>query len=165
MKDYAQFYGRLTAKLRASSWQLKLLRLTNKGITTLMYLCYPLLLAYLFWKQPDRLLFVIGIPGLGFLLVSFFRSWYNQARPYEEWQISPLIAKDTQGQSFPSRHVFSASVIAMCFCQVYLGIGLLMLGLAGLLAVARVLAGVHYPKDVLVGLILGILWGALLFVL
>jgi len=89
----------------------------------------------------------------------------NQPRPYEKWAIQPLLAKDTSGKSMPSRHVFSATVISMCLFYFFWLPGLICLLLSAGLAAVRVIGGVHYPKDVLVGYLCGICWGALLFLL
>lgn len=101
----------------------------------------------------------ILVPMLSFLGVSFFRGKYNAKRPYEVYGFSPLIPKDTRGKSFPSRHVFSIYVIGSTIFWVFpkVGIGVLMAGV--LLAVLRVVFGVHFPKDVLVGGILGMICG------
>ncbi|MBM7642703.1 phosphatase PAP2 family protein [Streptococcus loxodontisalivarius] len=165
MKDYTFFYDKISAPFRQSQKLLAVLKLANKSITSLMYALYPLLLVYLLLTDWSRAIMTLVLPGLGFILLSIFRKWFNQARPYETWAISPLIIKETSGQSFPSRHVFSASLIAVCFWQVSPWISLTLLVLSGILALARVIAGIHYPKDVLVGFLLGIIWGALLFFL
>ncbi len=163
MRDYAALYQRLTASLRRSPNALFLLQLFNSSITRLMYLLYPLLLAYIFWYQKERILPYILLPGLAFLLVTLIRKTLNQARPYEAWDIQPFLKKETQGQSMPSRHVFSATMISMCFLTFNLCLGAVLLILSATLAVCRVLGGVHYPKDVLVGMAVGILAGSLLF--
>lgn len=163
MRDYAALYQRLTASLRRSPNALFLLQLFNSSITRLMYLLYPLLLAYIFWYQKERILPYILLPGLAFLLVTLIRKTLNQARPYEAWDIQPFLKKETQGQSMPSRHVFSATMISMCFLTFNLCLGAVLLILSATLAVCRVLGGVHYPKDVLVGMAIGILAGSLLF--
>ena len=67
------------------------------------------------------------------------------------------------GKSFPSRHVFSATVIAMLALTLNPWLGGAMLFLAGALALLRVLGGVHYPSDVLAGYVIGILVGLLLY--
>ena len=163
MRDYAATYQRLTAPLRRSPNAIFFLQLFNGSITRLMYLLYPLLLAYIFWYQKERILPYILLPGLAFLLVTLIRKTLNQARPYEAWDIQPFLKKETQGQSMPSRHVFSATMISMCFLTFNLCLGAVLLILSATLAVCRVLGGVHYPKDVLVGMAIGILAGCLLF--
>ena len=163
MRDYAATYQRLTAPLRRSPNAIFFLQLFNGSITRLMYLLYPLLLAYIFWYQKERILPYILLPGLAFLVVTLIRKTLNQARPYETWDIQPFLKKETQGQSMPSRHVFSATMISMCFLTFNLCLGAVLLILSATLAVCRVLGGVHYPKDVLVGMAIGILAGCLLF--
>ena len=165
MRDYAATYQRLTAPLRRSPNAIFFLQLFNGSITRLMYLLYPLLLAYIFWYQKERILPYILLPGLAFLVVTLIRKTLNQARPYETWDIQPFLKKETQGQSMPSRHVFSATMISMCFLTFNLCLGAVLLILSATLAVCRVLGGVHYPKDVLVGMAIGILAGCLLFLL
>ena len=46
-----------------------------------------------------------------------------------------------------------------------LPMGLILLVLSALLGLVRVLGGVHYPKDVLVGYACGLLLGILFFIL
>ncbi|MDU5604104.1 MAG: phosphatase PAP2 family protein, partial [Mogibacterium sp.] len=103
------------------------------------------------------------IMGGGFFLLSLGRSFYNRPRPYQTWAIQPLIKKDSLGKSFPSRHVFSATVIAMLALTLNPWLGGTMLFLAAILAILRVLGGVHYTSDVLAGYVIGILVGLLLY--
>ncbi len=60
-------------------------------------------------------------------------------------------------RSFPSRHVASAVAMTCLARPADGGIASLMGSLAALLAVSRVAAGLHYPSDVLGGLVLGVL--------
>lgn len=128
-----------------------------------MYLVYPLVLLYRFLGGQDWFS-ALWVAGLGFGLVSLFRYLLNQPRPYETWDIDPLIAKDTKGQSMPSRHVFSAVMVAMVVYQSLPWLGGIFLVLALLLALVRVLGGVHYAKDVLVAYLLALAWSSLLWV-
>ena len=73
--------------------------------------------------------------------------------------ITPLIAKDKQGQSFPSRHVFSAFMIGMCFLQVSGILAGIIFAVGVFLSVVRVLGGVHFLQDVIAGAVLGIAIG------
>lgn len=125
---------------------------------------FVLLSAYLNKGWKELLAFIL-LPAIGFALLSAIRKRLNQARPYEKWAIQPLLDKDTSGKSMPSRHVFSATVISMSLLYFFWMPGLICLLLSAGLAVVRVIGGVHYPKDVLVGYLCGICWGALLFLL
>ena len=107
----------------------------------------------------------ILVPALGFVLLTLVRKWINQPRPYEAWEIIPLLDKDSSGNSMPSRHVFSATIISMACVHANLLSGLILLVLSALLGLVRVLGGVHYPKDVLVGYACGLLWGIIFFIL
>lgn len=97
------------------------------------------------------------------MCLSLLRKKINAPRPYEEWDIKPLLDRDSPGQSMPSRHVFSATIISMACLHASLPIGLVCLNFSALLGLVRVLGGVHYPKDVLVGYACGLVWGFLFF--
>ena len=159
--NYKQFYDRLSRPLRSYA---KVLEGVNKAITRIFYLLFPLLLIWLWHRDGWLFLFTtVLIMGGGFFLLSLGRSLYNRPRPYQTWNIQPLIKKDSLGKSFASRHVFSATTIAMFALLLNPWLGGTMLLLAALLAILRVLGGVHYPSDVLAGYVLGILVGLLLY--
>lgn len=131
------------------------LSLANSFGTAAEYIGYALVLVsqivlrnVWFWR-------VLLVPAAAFLVLSLIRSRINAPRPYEVWQIAPLIEKDTVGKSFPSRHVFSAAVIGMAALSVSTAGGIVLLAVSGLLAWCRVVAGVHFIKDVTAGLVTG----------
>ena len=166
MKDYTIFYQQLTAPFRSRPQWLKGLVYFNRGMTLFKPIDYGLgLISALQTEGWKGLLTFFFLPAIGFALLSAIRKQLNQARPYEKWAIQPLLAKDTSGKSMPSRHVFSATVISMCLLYFFWLPGLICLLLSAGLGVVRVIGGVHYPKDVLVGYLCGICWGALLFLL
>ena len=105
----------------------------------------------------------VFVPASGFVILSFLRKKINAPRPYEEWDIKPLLDRDSPGQSMPSRHVFSATIISMACLHTSLTMGLICLTLSAFLGLVRVLGGVHYPKDVVVGYICGLVWGVIFF--
>ena len=167
-RDYAAFYRRLSAPFRRHPRWRAALRLANRVIEVVMYGTYLAMVASLAWHGFitggwARLLRLVLIPGVGFVLLSLARRQLNAPRPYEQWSIDPLIAREKTGDSFPSRHVFSATVIAMAALWLDWRWGLPLLVLAALLAVLRVVGGVHYPRDVVVGALCGLVVGGLLF--
>ena len=92
---------------------------SNRVITGLIYCLYPLLLVWLFLYRRQDLAGAILVPGVSFVLLSLFRKAVNRKRPYEVYGVPSLIPKDTQGNSFPSRHVFSVFVIAMTWLYLF----------------------------------------------
>ena len=65
----------------------------------------------------------------------------------------------------PSRHVFSAFVIGMAFLHMNIVLGIIILIIGCLMAVIRVIVGVHFPRDVIAGAVIGILSGIIGFYL
>ena len=165
MKNYQEWYDHMAGKIENNPFFLRLLRAFNRFMTVVMPIVYLTLLAtsYLqegFGKQVWIYLFA---PASGFVILSLFRKKINAPRPYEEWDIKPLLDRDSPGQSMPSRHVFSATIISMACLHASLSVGVILLVLSALLGLVRVLGGVHFPKDVVVGYICGLVWGALFF--
>ena len=129
-----------------------------------VYISYPLFLLLLIINKNLYCIRSIAVCGIGFLLISFIRAKLNFKRPYEKFDFSPLIKKERLGHSFPSRHVFSASVIGMSLLAVYPVWGFMVLSLALIMAVLRVLLGVHFIKDTAAGAAAGILIGLICFI-
>lgn len=161
----AQQYEAWTRPLRQHPYLTKAVLCINNVLTALVYIAYPLLLLVLLFQNHARFLSVFLTPAISFVLVSFFRSRVNAPRPYEKLDIQPLIHKDTHGHSFPSRHVFSSAVISCAFLFVSPAFGAIFLIITALLAVIRVLGGVHFPRDVIAGFCIGLLSGWIGFVL
>ncbi|HET7478194.1 MAG TPA: phosphatase PAP2 family protein [Rubrobacteraceae bacterium] len=80
---------------------------------------------------------------------------FNRARPYiSDTEIAPLI-KTPSSSSFPSGHSATAAAGALTLSVLYPVFAPVIL-LAGLLtALSRIYLGVHYPLDVLAGMLIG----------
>ena len=166
MKNYQEWYEKRKSNLLRHPQLLQLMRVFNRMMTVLMPLAYLTLLGTNFVSKGggNDLYAYILVPASGFVLLTLVRKWINQPRPYETWEIVPLLDKDSSGNSMPSRHVFSAAIISMACLHANLPVGLVLLILSALLGLVRVLGGVHYPKDVLVGYACGLLLGILFFI-
>lgn len=111
---------------------------------------------------------VFLVPGISFVLLSAVRALLNRPRPYEVYDFTPLIHKKTKGKSFPSRHLFSIYMISTVYLVLAFQIpefsyipGVVLFILGDLLGVIRMVTGVHFPKDVIVGAFVGIACGML----
>ena len=165
MKNYQEWYDHIAGNIENKPFLLSLLRTFNRFMTVVMPMIYLTLLAITYLQQGlgKQVLMYVFIPATGFVILSFLRKKINAPRPYEEWAIKPLLDRDSPGQSMPSRHVFSATIISMACLHASLTVGFILLILSVFLGLVRVLGGVHYPKDVLIGYACGLVWGVIFF--
>ena len=162
-QQYRKVYDWFTARPAA----LRALRLTGRALPVLFAGAYLALLGLLAagtaaGVYPMRLAAraVLG-PGAVFGGGSALRAALDRPRPYQQPGFVPLLPKDTQGKSFPSRHVLSGAVIAAAWLPVSPAAAGLLAALTAALGVQRVLAGVHTPADAAAGALLGFGLGAL----
>ena len=165
MKNYQEWYGHVASNIKNKPFLLSLLTTFNRFMTVGMPIVYLTLLVITYLQQGlgKQVLMYVFVPASGFVILSFLCKKINAPRPYEEWDIKPLLDRDSPGQSMPSRHVFSATIISMACLHASLSVGVILLVLSALLGLVRVSGGVHYLKDVVVGYICGLAWGVLFF--
>ena len=165
MKNYQEWHDHIAGNIGNKPFLLSLLRTFNRFMTVVMPIIYLTLLAITYLQQGlgKQVLMYVFIPASGFVILSFLRKKINASRPYEEWDIKPLLDRDSPGQSMPSRHVFSATIISTSCLHASLTMGMICLTLSAFLGLVRVLGGVHFPKDVVVGYICALVWGVLFF--
>ncbi|AYF94027.1 MULTISPECIES: phosphatase PAP2 family protein [Streptococcus] len=161
MKKECLFYERVRPFFVTHPYYLSLLKWTNRLVTLLMPLLYFYVLwaAYLKASKTWIVLAYLLVPATGFIVLSVIRKRMNWPRPYELGTFPPLLNREGKGSSMPSRHVFSAAIISTVAWGVHPLLSVLGLSLALLLAGVRVLAGVHFVRDVVVGFLSAILWG------
>ncbi len=141
----------------------KIIVLMNQFLTILYYILYPINVFFVFIFEREMIHKIILVPGIAFLIVSLIRKFLKRQRPYEKYHYQSMIEKKSKENSMPSRHVFSAAIIAMTFFYFNHLIGTILLALTCCSAVIRVIGGVHYISDVIVGFLLGILSGLFLY--
>ena len=141
----------------------------SKAAVWVVYGIYLGLLAWMAYHAMwTQLLPAALVPAAAFLVGTALRKGINRPRPYTKYGEEPLFPKDQSGCSMPSRHCFSVAAIAVAVWYVLPPAALLLAALAVLIAVSRVLCGVHYISDVLAGLAFGAIFALLsseLFVL
>ncbi len=133
----------------------------EKLFEIIIYAVYPAFLLHLVFADKERFLTSVLTCFIPFVLVSIFREKYNAKRPYEVYETAAAIPKDKKGRSMPSRHVFSATIISVSifFSLPVLGVSCFLIALA--IAFLRVFLGVHFIKDVVVGALVGLVFGIL----
>jgi len=159
----AQGYARMSAPIRNLANGPRALTLVDRGLVILVACSYIALIVYLTSTDNPFALRAVIVPAVSLLFMSALRSLIDAPRPYEQLDIDPLIVKDTRGKSFPGRHAFSATMIAVTFLRVSLPLGILFLLIAALICFIRVLGGIHYPRDVTAGAVLACICGIIGF--
>lgn len=165
--EYKEAYRKRMAFFKEREGLTKVLCIINKFLTYTVFVLYPLLLIWLLLFKKELLFAAVVVPLDSFIILSVARYLINRRRPYEYYETPSATAKTTRGRSFPSRHVFSAFVIAVTFLAVgpqpAVGCALLLVGVV--LAAIRFLLGVHFISDVVAGAVFGIFAGAVGYLL
>jgi len=94
------------------------------------------------------------------LIKNFLGGYFLRIRPYlADGNIFP-IGKQYADSSFPSSHMASTLAVLSVYFHYYRKCWFAMAFFVLLMAFARMHNGMHYPSDILAGLILGIVYGA-----
>lgn len=129
------------------------------GARFLIYLTF--LLAILsafkggFKEKKAMILAFLAIPMV-ILLIKGIHLFFFEPRPFVNFNFSPLLNTDADA-SFPSRHASIMSAIAFSYAYFKSKWALLFLLLMIWVGVSRIYVGVHYPLDILGGLVVGII--------
>lgn len=153
-----QRYNKIYNFFKKNNTYYRLLYFVYKVFPIIIALGYALIVVLAFLGQAQYRRVLLTIPAITFYTVSAIRKNFDKPRPYEVLKINSLIHKDTTGKSFPSRHCASAFVISfsiLAYVNFWIGLAFVMLSIC--VAISRVLAGVHFVRDVVFGSIFGII--------
>lgn len=126
-----------------------------------------LILGYLFWfykkgtaeeyKAKRATVYTFLALAWAFLLDQILNLIFVRNRPFVSHTDVKQLAVTVDCTSFPSSHTIFAFAIATSVCMAgYKKLGVFLYFLALLIGLSRIAAGVHYPSDVIGGMVLGI---------
>jgi undecaprenyl-diphosphatase len=95
----------------------------------------------------------------GLALYKFLKHTFVRERPFIRHAGISLAGAPLDRYSFPSGHTLHAVAFTWQACAAFPELGFVLLPLALAIAASRVILGLHYPTDVLVGAVLGALTG------
>ena len=133
-----------------------------------------LLLAFIFiFAKKTRKISLILLISLGASYIfssQIIKNIVNRPRPFMVNQdfkdyIISMGMELTKETSFPSSHTLTSFCSATVICYYSKKLGLISFVIAFLIAVSRIYLCVHYPTDVLAGIILGVLFGLVMIYL
>lgn len=129
---------------------------------------YALMLLILLFEGRDGLLPVLhmALAGLaGTLLYKWLKGKTLRPRPFEVHQDIFLTGKPLDKFSFPSGHTLHAVVFGLVAINYYPALSFIIMPFVSMVALSRVVLGLHYPSDVIAGALIGSLIAALSFLL
>ena len=129
---------------------------------------YSLMLLILLFEGGDGLLPVLhmALAGLsGTLLYKWLKGKTLRPRPFEVHQDIFMSGKPLDKFSFPSGHTLHAVVFGLVAINYYPALSFIIMPFVSMVALSRVVLGLHYPSDVLAGAFIGSLIAALSFLL
>ena len=129
------------------------------------YLGYILIAAFLvFWLENKNMhpwllweLFAAAVLSRG-IITETIRLFWHRARPFVEQNFVPMIPH-ADSASFPSGHATFFFAVGTVLYMHNKKAGTVFLLGSALIGVARVLAGVHWPSDVIAGALIGVACG------
>ena len=161
---YPDWYKQISSPFRGET-SVAAINMFDRMLVFAIAIAYAVMLLILVASGDFRFIRAILVPAITFGIVTYIRARVDAPRPYDLYDIDPIIVKNTQGLSFPSRHVASAFIIAFALAWVHLDWGVLGFIACGVVAFTRIVGGVHFPKDVAAAIAISAVCGLIGFVL
>jgi len=125
---------------------------------------YALMLALPFMYGGQGLkvgLIMLATSAVNLALYKFLKRTFVRERPFIRHAGISLAQAPLDRYSFPSGHTLHAVAFAWQACAAFPELMLALVPLALAIAASRVVLGLHYPTDVLVGALLGVISGSI----
>ncbi len=119
---------------------------------------YTLMAAIMLTQQQDGLLPVLNmaVGGLtGTLIYKWLKRKTHRPRPSQVHQDVWVVGKPLDYFSFPSGHTLHAVVFSLIALSYYPVLAFILIPFTIMVAMSRVILGLHYPSDVLAGATIG----------
>jgi undecaprenyl-diphosphatase len=142
--------------VRLPDWEVGLFRLASRLGDGVFW--YALMLALIAWTGVAAIPAVLHMitAGLaGTLLYKWLKGATERPRPYQACPTICCLTAPLDRFSFPSGHTLHAVVFSLVATAYYPALGWLVWPFTALVAASRLVLGLHYMSDVLVGAALG----------
>lgn len=124
---------------------------------------YALMLAlpFLYGGEGVKVaLIMLGTGAVGLVTYKILKRIFVRERPFIRHAGISLAGAPLDRYSFPSGHTLHAVAFSWQACAAFPELTIVLFPLAVAIAASRVVLGLHYPTDVIVGALLGIASGA-----
>jgi undecaprenyl-diphosphatase len=142
--------------VRLPGWEIGVFRLASRLGDGVFW--YALMLALIAWDSLDavpavRHMIAAGLAGT--LAYKWLKSAIERPRPYQACPTICCLTAPLDRFSFPSGHTLHAVVFSLVATAYYPALGWLVWPFTALVALSRLVLGLHYLSDVLAGALLG----------
>ncbi|MCO7176561.1 phosphatase PAP2 family protein [Sporolactobacillus kofuensis] len=101
--------------------------------------------------------------SISHLVVQIFKKCFPRKRPYLILDGTNFPMNALQDHSFPSGHTTAIFSVIMPLIMYHHSLSIILLPIGFSVAISRIFLGLHYPSDVLAGMVLGCLSGYISF--
>lgn len=117
----------------------------------------PFSLGRFIWKGiKDGLFLLVGPVFVATAISEFISKLYVRQRPFVSVKGVQLLTPHAADGGMPSHHTVFMIAIAYAIYMLNRNMGILLMTLTVICGFARVTAGIHFPTDIIAGLIIGI---------
>ena len=142
--------------VRLPDWEVGLFRLASRlGDGVFWYALMGMLIAWHGWEALPAVLHMIAAGLAGTLIYKWLKGATERPRPYQVCPTICCLTAPLDRFSFPSGHTLHAVVFSLVATAYFPALGWLVWPFTALVAASRLVLGLHYMSDVLVGALLG----------
>jgi undecaprenyl-diphosphatase len=119
---------------------------------------YTLMIAIIVTQQADGIMPVLHMAlaaSTGTLIYKWLKQKTLRPRPFQVRQDVWVVGKPLDKFSFPSGHTLHAVVFGLVAMSYYPGLAVVLVPFMLMVAMSRVILGLHYPSDVVAGASIG----------
>ncbi|MCK5021735.1 MAG: phosphatase PAP2 family protein [Candidatus Pacebacteria bacterium] len=119
---------------------------------------FAIFLFVIIYKKPTwKPSFQVGFSTLSvWVIAKIFKYFYFSPRPFVELENVKILFTHGLNDSFPSGHMVLASALATAIYFYNKKLSILFFIFAILIGLSRIIVGIHWPLDIIVGLIWGV---------
>ncbi len=122
------------------------------------------------YSKPVFILSILAFLVVRGIVIAIINLIYERSRPYQRFNFEPITSKffsfkTHTHNAFPSRHTAAYFTVATVIIIFFPALGACLMFVGLMAGGARVILGYHWPSDIIVGALLGILVGYLTFLI
>ena len=106
---------------------------------------------------------MLCVGTVNLILYKIVKRWIARPRPFRVCEGFRECARSLDEFSFPSGHTLHSVAFSLILTVYYPAFALIVWPFTALVAVSRVVLGLHYPSDVVVGALIGAVTAAISF--